>query len=104
MNTRITAESETHIAIFEVAARDLDGFDTREELRKRSTFWMPVEAGGSTDAVRAKQRELIEQFGFGIYYDYNQTDEEGGGERFYFSTNPGNSRAILMSLAKKESA
>ena len=104
MNTRFTVESETHIAIFEVANAYREGHENLEQVRNRSTFWMPVEAGGSTDAVCAKQRELIEQFGFGIYYNYNQTDEEGGGERFYFSTNPGNSDAVLMSLAKKESA
>lgn len=104
MNTRITAESETHIAIFEVAVRDRDGFDTREQLQERSSYWMPARNQDDHEACMARQKELIEQFGFGIYYDFSRSDDEKGEERFYFDTNPGNSRAVLMSLAKKESA
>jgi len=105
-NTRFTVESETHIAIFEVADAYREGHDNLEQVRKRSAYWMPVTKDGVSnhEACRKRQSELIDQFGFGIYYDHvtlkNGTEEE----RYYFHTNPGNSDAVLMSLAKKESA
>ena len=103
MNTRITIECETHIATFEVA-RD-NGIDLRN-VQRRSTFWMAATKVGSeaNEACRKRQGELIDQFGFGIYYDHVHLDYGADEERYYFHTNPGNSTAVLMSLAKKETA
>ena len=102
MNTRFTVECETHIATFEVP-RD-NGIDLRN-LQHRSTFWMPATKVGSkaNEACRKRQAELIDQFGFGIYYDHVYLDDGAvEEERYYFHTNPGNRDAVLMSLAKKE--
>jgi len=105
-NTRFTIECETHIATFEVADAFREGHDDLEEVRKRSTFWMPATEEGvdNHEACRKRQSELIDQFGFGIYYDHVDLNDGTGEARYYFHTNPGNSNAVLMTLAKKESA
>ena len=103
-NTKITVECETYIATFEVADSHREGHDNIHQLRKRSTFWMPGmdESVEDHEACRKRQGELIDQFGFGIYYDHVDLDDGTDQARYYFYTNPGNVDAVLMSLAKKE--
>ena len=95
MNTRFTAESATHIAVFELV-----GYGQRKgEVAANTTITMPAGTEADYMAARKRQNELIEAFDFGIYFDLIRDDNDD--DFFCFTTNPGNSNAVLMSLAKK---
>ncbi len=96
MNTRFTAESATHFATFEVVPHDQKKWD----VGATSTFTMPCQTEADYEAAYKKQRELIEVFGFGIYFDKTR-DEDSEKDVYYFTTNPGNTDAVIMSLAEK---
>ena len=98
-NTRMTVECTTYIATFEVVPHVQKSW----EVGATSTFTMPCQTEADYEAAYKKQRELIKAFGFGIYFDTTR-DEDSEKDVYYFTTNPGNSDAVLMSLAKKETA
>jgi len=97
MNTRFTVESETHIATFEVVGYDSDSVN----VINRSTYTLPQETAGDFDAGRERVRELIPAFGFGVYAEpiARRNDHVTA-----WVTTIGNQTAVLMSLAKKETA
>ena len=97
-NTRFTVESETHIATFEVVGYDCDSVDAV----KRSTYTFLHETADDFDAGRERARELSSAFGFGIHAQpiaLRRNDSVVA-----WTTTIGNQTAVLMSLAKKESA
>jgi len=100
MNTRFTAESATHFATFEVVPHDQKAWN----VGATSTFTMPCQTQADYEAACKKQKELIEVFGFGIYFDTTRDPIISSEPKdvYYFTTNPGNRDAVLMSLAKKE--
>ena len=95
MNTRFTVESATHIAVFELVPYG----QKKKDVAANTTITMPAGTKADYEAARERQRELIEAFGFGIYFDLICDDDDN--HFFCFTTNPGNSDAVLMSLAKK---
>jgi hypothetical protein len=98
-NTRFTVESETHIATFEVV-----GYDEHSvHVIMRSTYTMTrEEADFAAGCERA--RELTSEFRFGITAQPILRQPPAEFPLVAWTTVIGNQTAVLMSLAKKETA
>jgi hypothetical protein len=97
-NTRFTVESETHIATFEVVGYDCDSVD----VVNRSTYTFPNETMDDFASGGERARQVTSAFGFGI--NAHPIARSRNDSVVALTAIIGNQTAVLMSLAKKETA